>query len=69
MALKAFETTGIFYKPKTSCFMLEKFSAGQTRAISCYRNFPQGKMESFYVPENFCGLNQRHLGVKKISAE
>ena len=48
--------------------MLEKFSAGQTRAILCYRNFLKGKLESFYVTENFCRLNEWHLGVDKISA-
>jgi len=49
--------------------MLEKFSAGQTRAILCYRKFLQGKTEAISVTENFCRLNEWHLRVEKISAE
>jgi len=48
--------------------MLEKISEGQIRVILCYRKFLQGKMETISVTENFCRLNERHLGVEKISA-
>ena len=48
--------------------MLQKFSARQNGVILCYRKFLQGKMETISITENFCGLNERHLGVEKISA-